>query len=501
MKITFVGRQQELKRMDDLWDWNRAQLMFLYGRRRVGKTALLVEWIRRSGNRVFYWAALPTSAVSQLRDFSQALYSFSHPGSELPEDFTYASWKQAFEEIARLAQNQKFALFIDDFEAIMAVYPSLAGELQHIWDHRLSKTNLFFCICTSHLGMVWRELVSYQAPLYGRASAQFYLRPFFFGQIRLFFPEFSAADRVTLYSIFGGVPAYWKRLDLSQPILQTIQNELLTPGHPMQVEPFLLLQDYVSEPQNHISILSAIANGAHTIKAISQATGLTNVDTPEYLGVLTEAGFVERRAPVTEVGPARQGHYHIADPYLRFYFRFLANQQAQFVQGEQEQVLAEITRCMGNFISRYAWKEICREWVLRAGAAGILPDWPEKVGSIWNSRTHVDIAGINFLEKTIILGECVWTVQPGDRKMMVKLVQEKAYRVIPARGNWKVYFLGFSKSGWNDSALAYKDEINKKPVSGKNWVSTGMQLIDLERLDADMLELTTRVVKNGDIEF
>ena len=486
MDTTFVGRQQELRRMDDLWNWNMAQLMFLYGRRRVGKTALLLEWIRRSGKRVLYWAAPPDSAASQLRDFSQAFYVFSHPGSESPENFSYTSWKQAFEAIARLAQEQKFGLFIDDFDAIMAVYPSLAGELQHIWDHQLSATNLFFCISTNHLGMVRRELVSYQAPLYGRASAQFYLRPFFFGQLRLFFPEFSAVDRVTLYSIFGGVPAYWKRIDPSQSIRQIIQNELPTPSQPMQAEPLLLLQDYVSEPQNHISILSAIANGAHTLKAISQTTGLPNVDTPEYLGVLTEAGFVERRTPVTEVGPAREGRYHIANPYLRFYFRFLA-------QSGQEQALADIMKQMDDFISQYTWKEICREWVLRAGAAGILPYWAEQVGSVWNSRTQVDIAGINFLDKTIILGECVWALNPGDRKRMAKLVEEKAARVIPAKGNWKVYFLGFSRSGWDDSTLAYQEEINRHPPVGKNWIATGLLLVDLERLDADMRELTNRV--------
>ena len=97
METTFFGRQQELRRIDDLWNRNMAQLMFLYGRRRVGKTALLVEWIRRSGNRVLYWTAPPTFAA-QLRDFSQAFYSFSRPGSKSPENFTYASWEQAFEE-------------------------------------------------------------------------------------------------------------------------------------------------------------------------------------------------------------------------------------------------------------------------------------------------------------------------------------------------------------------------------------------------------------------
>jgi AAA+ ATPase superfamily predicted ATPase len=493
MKFEFVGRQKELKRITDMWERNDAQFLVLYGRRRVGKTALLVEWIRRSGNRALYWVASPTSAAAQLRAFSQFVYNFSHPGAEAPEHFTYASWKQAFEEIAILAQDQRLALFIDEFTYLLEVNPGIAGELQNLWDHRLSQTNLFLCLSGSHLGMMKREFLSYEAPLYGRASAQIYLKPFFFGHTKLFFPKYSAVDRVAIYSIFGGVPAYWVRIDPSKSVSQTIKSELLTPNNLMQAEPRLLLQDFISETHNYISILSAIANGAHTIKEISQEAGLPNVNPPKYLGVLTDAGFVERRVPVTNTGPSREGRYHITDPYLRFYFRFLASRQEQLAFGVQEQALAEITRHMIDFIGKYTWEEICREWVLRAGAAGILPYLPDEVGSAWNSRAQVDVVGINSMEKTIFLGECKWTLKPSDRKVMAELVNEKTSLIIPSKGNWKVFFLGFSRSGWTSGALAYQDEINKHPLAGDNWISTGMQLVDLERLDKDMDELTTRI--------
>jgi len=132
-------------------------------------------------------------------------------------------------------------------------------------------------------------------------------------------------DQVAIYSIFGGVPAYWERADPSKSFSHNIKNELLTSNNLMQAEPRLLLQDFISEPHNYISILSAIVNGAHTIKEISQVAGLPNVNPPNYLAVLAEAGFVERRVPVTQPGPSREGRYHITDPYLRFYFRFIAS--------------------------------------------------------------------------------------------------------------------------------------------------------------------------------
>ena len=490
MTYEFFGRQQELQELDRLWGSFKAEFLILYGRRRIGKTALLAEWIRRTGNRALYWVASPTSASVQLRSFSHSIYNFENPGSSAPDVFTYASWEQAFREIARLAKDQRLALFIDEFTYLLEVDPSIAGMLQNLWDHVLKSTNLFLGLSGSHLGMMKREFFSYQAPLYGRASAQIHLRPFYFGSTRSFFPKYSAVDRVALYSIFGGVPAYWERVDSSKSISWNIKRHLLTSNNLLQSEPRLLLQDFISDPHNYLSILGAIANGAHVIKEISQITGLPSGHVSKYLGVLTETGFAERRVPVTEPGPSRAGRYHITDPYLRFYFRFLADRQDQLALGAQDIALAEITRHMIDFIGRYTWEELCREWVLRASAFGELPVMSDHIGSAWNSKVQIDVAGINPMEKTLVLGECKWTLSKIERKVIADLIEERAARIIPARGKWRVYFLGFSRSGWTSGALAYKQEINQHPVQGENWESIGLRLVTLDELDDNMKKWT-----------
>jgi AAA+ ATPase superfamily predicted ATPase len=346
------------------------------------------------------------------------------------------------------------------------------------------------CISGSHLGMMKREFLSYQAPLYGRASAQIHLQPFYFGATRGFFSKYSSVDRVALYSIFGGVPAYWERVDQSKSISQNIKLHLLTPNNLLQSEPRLLLQDFISKPHNYLAILGAIANGAHITREIAKFTGLQNVHLPKYLGVLIEAGFVERRTPVTEIAASRAGRYHITDPYLRFYFRFLADRQDQLALGAQELALAEINRHMIDFIGKYTWEELAREWTLRAGALGMLPVTPDRVGSAWNARSQVDVVGINSREKTLILGECKWTRSATERKVIAELVEQKAELIIPAKGEWKIFFLGFSRSGWTSGARAYQESINRKPVQGKNWMSCGMRLISLDELDHDLATWT-----------
>ena len=94
------------------------------------------------------------------------------------------------------------------------------------------------------------------------------------------------------------------------------------------------------------------------------------------------------------------------------------------------------------------------------------------------------------MEKTLVLGECVWTLSKSERKEIAELIEERAARFIPERGKWRVYFLGSSRSGWTSSALAYQQEINQHPVQGENRVSIGLHLVTLDELDGDMTRWT-----------
>lgn len=487
MKFPFIGRSQELSLLDQLWEAPGAQFLVLYGRRRIGKTALLAHWIEHTGHRALYWVATPSSPLTQLRSFSQAVYNAANPDALAPDDFTYTTWEQAWREVANLAKTERIAVFIDEFTYILEVSPDIAGTLQNLWDQVLSKTNLLLCISGSHLGMMKREFLNYQAPLYGRATAQIHLQAIPFGLTASFFPKYSTIDRVAVYSMFGGVPAYWERIDPGRSVSANIKTQLLSPNNLMQSEPALLLHDFVSDLHNYSAILNAIANDARTPKEIATVTGLPSSHIPKYLSVLVEAGFVERRVSITEnPTSSRNGRHHITDPYLRFYYRFLESRQYQFLLKIQDQALAEITRHMIDFIGTHTWEELCREWVLRAGALGHLPFMPDQVGSAWNREAQIDVVGLNRMEKTMILGECKWTLVEVERKVMAELVEEKASKIIPEQGQWRVYFLGFSRSGWTTGARAYQYEINQRPISGMNWISAGMRLVTLEDLDADL---------------
>lgn len=483
----FIGRQCELELLQQLWESERPELLILYGRRRVGKTRLLTHWIETSKARALYWVAEPTSAFDQLRAFSQAVYNFANPGLPAPDNFSYASWAQAFQQLASLAQSSRLAVFIDEFTNLLAAKTGLAGILQNTWDHLLKQTNLFLVISGSHIGMMERHLLSYQAPLYGRATGLLKLMPLPFAATRAFFPRYRPDERVAVYAMLGGIPAYWERFDPKLSVDSNIRRQFLTSNALLQDEPHLLLQDFVAEAHNYVAILRAIAHDNRTPKEIAGYAGLDDKHVPAYLLRLVETGFVERRVPVTGGQTSRAGRHYITDPYLRFYFRFLAHRQTQLAMGIQDQSLEEIKHHLLDFIGTHTWEELCREWVYHASARRELPFLPDQVGSAWNKQVQVDVVGINSMEKTLLMGDCKWSPQVMGVAVLRELV-EKTAALVPKEGQWSVYYVGFARSGWTPEAHHYMTKSAQPSSPDANWQVVGIQLLDLEQVDKDLVE-------------
>jgi uncharacterized protein len=484
----FVGRKRELTLIQNEWQSEQARMLILYGRRRIGKTRLLTHWINTASPRALYWVAEPTSSAGQLRSFSQALFGFES-NSPVPDDFSYASWKQAFEQVARMAQHERFALILDEFAYLIALEKGLSGILQNAWDHSLKNTNLFLIISGSHLGMMEREVLSYQAPLYGRATTRLHLHPLPFKATQGMFPKFRTDERVALYAIFGGVPAYWEQFDSSLSLDRNIKEHLLSSAYLSEDEPRLLLQDFVSEIHNYVAILRAIANGHRTPRDIARAAGLNERHISMYVKNLIQTGFVERRIPVTARGATRQGRHYISDPYLRFYYRFLSRRQAQLALGVQDQALAEIKKHLIDFIGTHTWEELSREWLLRASGKDVIPFLPDQIGSIWNKAAQIDVAGVNFMEKTLVLGECKWNRHRMGADVLKNLIA-KTDKVLPREGHWQVYYLGFSRLGWKQSALDFVRDFSDQGIGGERWQAAGILLRNLSEVDQELADWT-----------
>jgi AAA+ ATPase superfamily predicted ATPase len=495
MQTTFIARKNELEAMDRAWASEKAQLIILYGRRRVGKTRLLTHWIKNHDAHGLYWMAEATSALDQLRSFSQALADFEDPGADVPLDLTYPNWEYPLRRVARMAQERRIALFIDEVTYLLDVTPAIVGTFQKAWDQWLSQSNVFLALCGSQMGLMQKELLSHEAPLYGRSTLQMKLEPLRYGTTGLFFPNYSACERVALYAIWGGIPAYWERLDQSLSVLENLRM-LLSPANSwMMDEPRLLLNDFVNDPHNYVGVMRTIAKGTHTFSAIGRQTGLSMGHTSQYLSLLRDTGFVIRRTPVSDNSPnSRRGRYFVTDPYLRFYYRFLAAYHSKLALGQHQQTLDLIRANLPDYIQQYTWPELCREWLLRASDEDELPVPIEEVGEEWRRSFMLDVAGINDEEKYLVLGTCCWSDEPAGLEAIEELA-ERARSVVPTDDDkWSVYFVGFAGDEWTSEAQQKAKDVLKSARPGSRastrWQVGGVRLLDLQEVDRDLEQWT-----------
>lgn len=482
--LPFVGRQRELGLLDEEHGTPGARLIVLYGRRRVGKTHLIQQWMATHKVRSLYWVADPTSATDQLRSFSQAVFTFEH-GDTPPSDFTYGDWRVVLQRLARLAEHERIVVAIDEFTYLMEVTSGIAGIFQNAWDQWLRHSQLILILSGSHLGLMTRGALSYGAPLYGRATALLHLPPLPLSALSAFFPSYQIDERVAVYAMLGGIPAYWERLDRSASLSDNIRTAVLGGRALLMDEPRLLLKDFLSEIHNYVGILRAIADGEHAHTAIAKRVGLKDAHLSQFMRNLEATGYVERRTSVTAAPTSKLGRYHITDPFLRFYFRFLSRRQPQLAQGIRDSAVAELRQHLVDFIGTHTWEELCRAWTLQATVHDRLPGPVDQVGSAWTRQVQIDVAAINRDEHVLLLGECKWLHKPAEAEVLTAL-RDKVAAVLPAEGAWKVHLLGFSRQGWTDEARRLARAWARTPIEGERWSSIGIKLLDLGDVDRDL---------------
>lgn len=386
--MKFIDRKRELRALNTFYRTPGAGLFILFGRRRVGKTSLLSHFLEGAGSsNLFYWMATTHGAAYQLRDFSQSLLRYDPRFGKAPtEDFTFPSWEAALQHAAEMVEQTgtTHLLVLDEFTYLIRNEPAITSVFQKVWDHRLAKTpGLKLILSGSLLGMMKREVFAYNAPLHGRATAQLRLRPLPYAALLELFAERSFAERIAIYAVTGGVPAYLDRFTHTVDFITALHDDCLGPGSIMLTDPALILQEQLQKPQTYESILSVIAAGFHSWGEIAKMAGINESSLGHYLKVLQELELIECREPILAKSDNRRGRYHVADHFLRFYYRFLVPHLAAIERGYVQAAVDKIYAQLRSFIGMHVFEELCREWVWPASVSNLLPFQPEAVGSYW----------------------------------------------------------------------------------------------------------------------
>jgi len=433
----FYNRKVELDFLNRRFESGKAEFLVFYGRRRVGKTELLSHFCREK--RAIFFVADLGSELSLLAGLSTAVNDVLFgPGAVKA---VYATWEDLFHAVGNTASTERLILVLDEFPYLVNAQPALASMLQKIWDRELRNSKIMLILCGSYIGMMEETVLGYQAPLYGRRTAQYLLEPFQFSEASIFFPKFDPADQVRTYAVFGGTPAYLTLLNPDQPLAENIEDQILTRGSYLYDEVRFVLQQELREPRNYFAILQAIASGKTRLNEIKQSTGLDGATA--YLDTLQQLQLIERHTPVTETQPhkSRRGLYRIKDPYVRFWFRYVLPNRSVLEQGGTAQVLADqILPEMDHFASPI-FEEVCRQLLWKLP----FPFAPKQIGRWWNNSAEIDLIALD--ERQAMLVECKFSSKPVGVDILADL-EEKARQVQPELQDRRIQYGLCARSGF-----------------------------------------------------
>jgi len=440
----FINRERELAFLETFWSQTVPQLIVLWGKRRVGKTELIKQFM--SGKPHIYFLGESTSETQQIRRFSETLAAFFK--DPLLETRGFGGWEEAFRYLA--ARKEKILLAIDEFPYLIESNRAIPSLFQKAWDESFSKSPLHLILLGSRISMMEEDVLGLRSPLFGRRTGQWRVEPLLFVSAALFRKNKSFEDRFSHYAVAGGVPAYWLQFDDKAGFWENVRSRVLTKGQPLYEEVEFILREELREPRYYFALLQAIAQGKRRLAEIVNATGIPLASANKYLGGLGDLNIIDREVPVTEKAPAKskRGHYRIIDEFFRFWFKYVFPHRAELELGNTNDVLSRIRSTWPDHLGS-VYEIVARE-VLWEYRDRIFPF--SAAGRWWNKEEEIDVVAVNPESDSILFGEAKWSGKPVGIDILAKL-KEKAKKVVWGTEKREEIYALFSKAGFTDAVM------------------------------------------------
>lgn len=443
--MKFIGREQELKSLEDWWASNASQLIIIYGRRRVGKTELIKQFIKDKPH--IYFLAQQISEQENLKILGRLAGEYFD--DLILKEKGFDSW-QLFFDYLKKNLKKRMILVIDEFPYLSESNKGISSIFQAAWDESLKKLPVFLILCGSSISMMERETLDAKAPLYGRRTGQIFLKPMGFFEASGFFPGCSFEEKLGYYSIFGGNPGYLSQVDPKLTLEKNIEKLVLRPFSPLYSEVEFLLREELREPRIYLSILKAIALNRSRISEIVNETGLDKSSLHKYLFVLEDLQVIQKEYPATESKPlkSKKGLYRLQDQYFKFWFRHVLPNRSKIEEGKADDVAARIKSELNQLLGENY--EIVARQILGKYEARFFKF--DRLGKWWDRNEEIDVVALNEQEKKILFGEAKWSNKPVGTNILDDL-KRKAGLIDWQRGQRQEYYSLFSKSGFTEALV------------------------------------------------
>lgn len=459
----FYGREHELSLFNERYNSNHAELIVLYGRRRVGKTELLRHFAKDKSH-VFY-VCRETVDSEQLKLFSKKILSNTIVSQYIK---TFNDWEDAFKFIKDLPFDGKKFLIIDEFPYMVNGNSSIPSILQGLWDTTLKDENVMFVLCGSSMSFMEREILGEKNPLYGRATAVIKLEQLDFYTACNFFKYKTIEDMIILYSILGGIPHYLKQFNYDLSVEDNIKKYTLTKGSVLYSEVDFLLKQELREISTYNTLIEAIAMGNTKLNDIYTKTGIDKNKITVYLKNLIELGIIEREYPITmgikKTINLSNGLYKIKDNYFKYYYRFIFPNISELEEYNIDIVYDMAIKPFLNEYVAFEFENICKTFLRKENINNNLPFNFLKIGRWWDKQNEIDIVAFDNKDN-IIFGECKWK----NSKITKNELEKLKAKSLSVEGDFKnKYYYLFSKSGFDEELIKIATVDDKVRLIGKD---------------------------------
>lgn len=404
--MDFIDRLQEMRRLDNALR-RPGGFAVIWGRRRVGKSRLLIEWSRRNDG---LYTVADQSAPAVQRRYMAAAVAKRFPGFA---DVEYPDWQAFFARLAAEAAraNWRGPFILDELPYLVAADPTVASVLQNWLDGPEYRP----CVVVSGsvLRMMRNAILETDAPLYGRATESFAIRPLRPGYLGDVFAVSVPKYLVSIYALWGGMPRYW---ELAEPFGadfdSSVDRLVLDPSGPLHNEPDRLLLEESPPATALRPLLDVIGSGAHRVSEIAARLRRPASSLPRPLSTLVEMSLLLREVPFgSDPRSGKRTLYRIADPFFRLWFRVVAPHRAALAEAPRETRLGYWYKYRPGLESA-AWEELCRMAVpflhLNGGPLADLGPW-QPAQRYWHGNDpEFDIVARSVDGGRILVGEAKW---------------------------------------------------------------------------------------------
>lgn len=386
--MKFIGRIEELKRLNKIINSKDLATALIFGRRRVGKSELVKYSLKENNEVKIYYECKEVSEKSNVQGLSDILSEELN----LPR-LKFEDIESILKYIFELSINKKIILVLDEYSYLKKTINGIDSILQVLIDKYKDKSKLSLIILGSYVDIM-KSMLLHSNPLYGRIDLTIELKPMDYYDSSLFYPNFSSEDKIKIYSVFGGIPYYNRLIDDSRSVKENIIELIASNGARLENEVSMYLNSEISKIVNANEVFEALAKGySRYSDLLSQSHVSSGPTLIDVLDKLIRMGVVSKMSPINDSNNKKKFGYYISDNLSLFYYRYIFKYLSQMKIMNADFFYSKyIEQDFDQQYVPHVFETICMQYLIRKNKKGEINPVFEKIGKYYydNPKEHTN---------------------------------------------------------------------------------------------------------------